>query len=356
MLGLVAPGAVSGPWGALATLTAPLPMHATPLDQPPPLTPIRLLTAWTFDIWAFLGLAVPILLYLYGVWRLHRRGVHWPVTRTLAFCVGGMGSAAVATMSVLGTYDTVLLSIHMVQHMLLTMIVPMFMALGAPVTLALRVLPKRGRAVLSKLLHSRLAKVLSFPPLAFGLYIANPFILYFSPLYEVTLRSGFWHNWLHVHFVVTAALFYWPLVGVDPIPNRLSYPLRVMLFLLTLPFHAFLGVTIMSAPLLIAEDWYVAFERAWPPSPLDDQEIAGGILWGSGDTIAGIVVVVLFVQWYRSSKAEARREDRRLDRLEAAERRRLAVPPTEPDGPRAVDDDTMQPEPSAPGATPSDAS
>lgn len=299
-----------------------LPLHATPFDQPPALTPLRFLTAWTFDIWAVLGLVIPLGLYLYGVWRLKRRGDKWALGRTLSFCVGGIGSAAIATLSVLGTYDTVLLSIHMVQHMLLSMIVPMFLALGAPVTLALRVLPKGGRKVLSAVLHSRVAKILSFPPLALGLYVANPFVLYFTPLYEVTLNSGFWHNWMHVHFVATSALLYWPLVGVDPIPNRVSYPLRVLMFFLTLPFHAFLGVSIMSTDRLIAEEWYVAFERAWPPSPLADQEIAGGILWGSGDAIATVVILVLFVQWYRSSQLEAKRIDRQLDREEAAAERR----------------------------------
>lgn len=321
-----------------------LPLHATPFDQPPALTPIRLLTAWTFDIWAVIGLLVPLVLYLWAVWRLTRRGDRWPVGRTLAFCVGGIGSAAVATLSVLGTYDTVLLSIHMVQHMLLSMIVPMFMALGAPVTLALRVLPKGGRRVLSAVLHSRVVKVLSFPPLAFALYIANPFILYFSPLYQVTLESSFWHNWLHLHFVVTSSLLYWPLVGVDPIPNRMSYPLRVLMFFLTLPFHAFLGVTIMGSTQLIAEEWYVSFERAWPPSPLADQEIAGGILWGSGDAIASVVILVLFVQWYRHSQLEARRIDRQLDREEAAEARRQ-VRTAEPGATTAAEDDTMRAEP-----------
>lgn len=299
-----------------------VPLHATPFDQPPPLTFARLLTAWTFDLWAILGLAIPLGLYLYGVWRLRRRGDEWPIGRTLAFCVGGIGSAAIALLSSVGTYDTVLISMHMVQHMLLSMIVPMFLALGAPVTLALRVLPKGGRRVLTAVLHSWPVKVLSFPVVAFALYVANPFVLYFTPLYQLTLESGFWHNFMHLHFVVTSSLFYWPLVGVDPIPNRVAYPLRVLLFFLTLPFHAFLGVTIMSSHQLIAEEWYLSFQRAWPPSPLEDQAIAGGLLWGSGDSIALIVIAVLFVQWYRQSQAEARREDRRLDRLEAAERRR----------------------------------
>ncbi|MFX4272715.1 cytochrome c oxidase assembly protein [Propionibacteriaceae bacterium Y1685] len=293
-------------------------MHANPLDQPPPLTPVRLLTAWTFDPWAVLGLLIPAALYVWGVLRLRRRGDAWPVGRTVAFLGGGIGFLAVALLSVLGTYDTVLISIHMVQHMLLSMVVPMFLALGAPVTLALRTLPPGGRKVLTAVLHSPVVKVLSFPVVAFALYIANPFILYFTGLYDITLRSEFWHNFLHVHFLVTSSLFYWPLVGVDPIPNRLAYPFRVLVFMLTLPFHAFLGVTIMGSQRLIAEEWYVSFERAWPPSPLQDQEIAGAILWGSGDGIALIVIGVLFVQWVRQSQAEARREDRRLDRAEAA--------------------------------------
>ncbi|MGD7705920.1 cytochrome c oxidase assembly protein [Microlunatus sp. Y2014] len=299
-----------------------VPMHARPGDPIPPLTPERLLTAWTFDIWALLGVLVPTALYLTGVWRLHRRGDHWPVGRTLAFVGGGMGFTAIALLSPIATYDTVLLSVHMVQHMILTMPVPLFMALGAPVTLALRVLPKGTRRVLVGILHSKPVKVLSFPLVAFALYIANPFVLYFSPLYLVTLQSDFWHNFLHLHFVVTASLFYWPLVGSDPIPNRLGYPFRVLLFMLTLPFHAFLGVTIMGSRTLIAEEWYLAFERAWPPSPLADQEIAGGILWGTGDAIASLVIFILFVQWFRTSQAEARRVDRQLDREEAAARRR----------------------------------
>ena len=298
-----------------------LPLHATPRDQPPPLTAVRLLTQWTGDWWLALGLVTLAVLYAWGVFRLRRRGDRWPVSRSLAFLLGGLGSALVATMSGIGAYDTVLFSVHVVQHMILTMMTPLFLALGAPVTLALRTLPNRPRAALLWLLHSRLARVLTFAPLALALFIVTPFVLYYSPLYELTLRSAFWHAVLHLHFVTIGALLMWPLVGTDPVPGRLPYPLRMLVMFLMLPFHAILGISLIGAGRLIAEDWYLAFERSWPPSPLDDQYLAGAIMWGSGDITAVLMLAALFVQWFAQSQREARREDRRLDRLEAARAR-----------------------------------
>jgi putative copper resistance protein D len=92
----------------------------------------------------------------------------------------------------------------------------------------------------------------------------------------------------------------------------------MLMIFLTLPFHAFLGVTIMGQTELIGGDWYPNLHRTmeWLPDPAKDQNLAGGILWGSGDLIGLMFFAVLFVQWARASMAEARREDRRLDLLE----------------------------------------
>jgi putative copper resistance protein D len=293
-----------------------LPVHAEPGDQLAPFTPVRLLTAWTFEPVLLVAILAVGGLYLYGVRRLHQRGDHWSRGRTFAFCGVGLGSALVATQSALGSYDTVLLSVHMVQHMVLSMVTPLACALGAPVTLALRTLPARPRGWLLGLLHSRLAKVLCFPLIGFTLFVLSPWALYFTDWYEATLRSAVLHDLLHLHFVLVGALFFWPLLGLDPVPGRVIYPFRLILTFLTLPFHAFLGLTIMGSTTLIAEDWYTGFDRSWPPSPLDDQHLAGGLLWGSGDLIGLLFFAVLFVQWVRQSQREARREDRRLDRLE----------------------------------------
>jgi len=264
-------------------------------------------------------------LYLLGVVVLGRRGDHWPVGRTCSVVVG-MGLFWWATSSGLAAYDTTLLSVHMVQHMVLSMLVPLALALGAPVTLALRTLPARPRRWLLVCLHSRVARVLSFPPLTFTLYVLSPWALYFTGWYDASLSSEFVHEAMHVHLVLVGCLFFWPLVGIDPVPGRVAYPFRVLLVVLTLPFHAFLGVTIMGQQELIGGSWYPSLHEGpmgtWLPTPIDDQHTAGGILWGSGDLIGLVVFVVLFVQWVRSSMREADREDRRLDLLEARERRR----------------------------------
>jgi putative copper resistance protein D len=263
-------------------------------------------------------------LYLYGVSVLRRRGDRWPVGRTVAFVPVGLGLFYFATASGLGTYDTTLLSVHMVQHMILSMLVPMALALGAPVTLALRTLPLRPRRWLLVVLHSRVAKVLSFPPLTFLLYVTSPWALYFSGWYPATLHSTYLHEVLHLHLVLVGCLFFWPIIGIDPVPGKVAYPFRMLLVVLTLPFHAFLGVTILGEETLIGGDWYPNLHGgpmgSWLPEPLDDQHLAGGILWGSGDLVALVLFGVLFTQWVRSSLAEAKREDRRLDLLEARER------------------------------------
>ena len=265
-------------------------------------------------------------LYLVGVAVLRRRGDRWPLGRTVAFVPVGMGLFWFATSSGLAAYDTTLLSVHMVQHMVLSMLVPLALALGAPITLALRTLPVRPRRWLLACLHSRVARVLSFPPLTFALYVVSPWALYFTGWYDASLSSPYVHEMMHLHLVLVGSLFFWPLVGVDPVPGRVGYPFRVLLVVLTLPFHAFLGVTIMGQEALIGGDWYPSLHDgpmgSWLPDPLDDQHLAGGILWGSGDLIGLAFFAVLFAQWVRSSRREAEREDRRLDLLEARERRR----------------------------------
>lgn len=298
-------------------MRAMLPLHANPDDTIIPLVGWRYLTAWDFPFWGVLPLVVVGGLYLYGVHLLHKRGDAWPVSRTIYFMVLGIGAIAIANFSFLGVYDTVLFWPHMVQHMLLNMIAPVFLVSGAPMTLMLRTLPARPRSWLLAFVHSLPAKILLFPPLTTALMIASPFVLYLTGLYDFTLRDDLAHDLLHVWFVTVGCMFFFPLLSVDPVPMKMAYPIRFLLFLLTMPFHAFLGVIIMGSTTLIAEDWYVSFDRTWGPSPLYDQQLAGGLMWGTGDLTMLSAIIAIFVQWYRDSQREARRIDRALDREEA---------------------------------------
>lgn len=303
--------------GVLATF----PLHAKPDDDIIPLEGARYFTAWDFPPWAVLMLLLVAGLYLWGVRTLRRRGDGWPIMRTISFVGLGLGSIAVASFSFLGVYDTVLFWVHMIQHMLLNMIAPVFLVYGAPATLALRALPKRQRGWLLAVLHSMVAKILLFPPLTTGLMVASPFALYMTGWYELTLRNDFFHDSLHLYLVTVGTLFFFPLLGVDPVPIKMPYPIRILLFFLTMPFHAFLGVTIMGSSRLIAEEWYLAFDRDWGLAPLTDQTYAGGLMWATGDLTMLAAMITIFIQWIKESNREAKRVDRALDREDAARAR-----------------------------------
>ena len=270
-----------------------------------------------------LFLLVAAALYGYGVYRLRSRGVHWPPGRTVAFVVGGLGSIAAVTVTGIEAYDDTLLSVHMVQHMVLAMVGPIFLALGAPVTLALRTMQRQPRRTLLAFLHSRYIRVLTFPLVAFGVFIANPFALYFTGLYDLTLRHEWLHELTHIHFIVTGCLFFWPLLGLDPLPNRWPYPGRALLMVLSVPFHTVLGLTIMQSKTLLAGDYYPGLHLTWA-NPKNDQVLAGGILWAGGELVSVVMLGILVIQWIRQSEREAKRIDRALDRAEA-EQARAAV-------------------------------
>jgi putative copper resistance protein D len=261
-------------------------------------------------------LLVAAALYAGGVVVLARRGVRWSPGRSLAFLAGGLGTIAIATMSSLGAYDDVLFSVHMAQHMALSMVAPVFLALGAPVTLALRALPATPRRWLLALLHSRFAKVVTFPLVTVPVFVGTLYVLYFTSLYVATLEHPVVHDLLHVHFVLAGCLFFWPLLGVDPIPGRLPHWGRLVLLLVTLPVHAWLGIALMSSSTLIAGSYYRELGRTWGPSLLADQHLGGGILWSTGDLVTLLYVAVLATQWVRADEREARRLDRHLDRVE----------------------------------------
>src|SRR5437763_2491800 len=171
-------------------------------DGPSALTWGRLVTAWEPRATVIAVLIVTAAVYLLAARRLRRRGDDWAVGRSLAFVVGGLGTIAWAVLGWMGVYDDTLFWVHMAQHMALSMVAPIFLALGAPVTLALRTLPPRPRRGLAAALHSRLARILINPLVGFALLFGTPFVLYFTGLYEATLRNDLLHEWMHVHFVL----------------------------------------------------------------------------------------------------------------------------------------------------------
>jgi putative membrane protein len=309
--------------------------HPVAEEQLPAFTVASIFTKMQFDPLLVVGILLVAAAYLIGVRRLRSRGIDWPALRTVLFLGPGLGGIALVTLTGIGTYDDTLLSVHMVQHMVLGMVAPIFLALGAPVTLALRALPVRPRRRLVAVLHSRVARVLTFPLVAYAIFVANPFVLYFTGLYRATLQNAPLHYWMHLHFILTGCLFFWPLIGLDPLPGRWPYPARALLMVLSTPFHAVLGLTVMQSKELLAGSYYPALHLAWA-DPKADQVLAGGILWGGGELVSVTMIAVLVVQWMREAEREARRIDRQLDReeAEAAARERAEAAGPQVDGPQ----------------------
>jgi putative copper resistance protein D len=264
------------------------------------------------------GCLLALGLYGWGVARLRLRGDVWPVGRTVAF-VSGVLTIALVMCTALNDYGMVMFSVHMVQHMVVSMLSPILLLLGAPVTLMLRALPSAGRGhtgpreLLVALLHSRYMRVITHPTFTIPMFIASLYALYFTPLFDFLMSSKPGHIAMMVHFLVTGLSFFWPIMGVDPGPHRPGHVIRILELFAGMPFHAFFGIALMMA----SEPMIGTFLN--PPTSLGidvltDQYAAGGIAWAFSEIPSVVVLVALVFQWHQSEQREARRKDRAADR------------------------------------------
>lgn len=254
--------------------------------------------------------------YLGGVRRLRGRGDAWPAGRTAAW-VGGCALLVWATSSGLGAHSMATFSVHMGVHMILSMGVPILLVLGGPVTLALRALPAGEggpRAWLLSLLDAPLTRLLTHPLVALAVFVGSFYALYLSPLYAAALPYHWAHQLMFTHFLLTGALFFWPIIGVDRPPRPLPHLGRLAMLLASMPFHAFFAVAIMSTDVVIGEYFFSQVALPWVPDLLDDQHLGGGIAWASGEAPLVVVLLVLLVQWSRADSRDATRRDRHADR------------------------------------------
>jgi putative membrane protein len=291
-------------------------MHGMMMDLPP----FTLGRAFTYssDPFFLVCCALGIVLYGWGVLRMRRRGDAWSPGRSISFLLGVL-MVGVTMCTGLNDYGMVMFSVHMVQHMIISMVAPILLLLGAPVTLALRALPVLGRGrkgpreLLLMLLHSRFVRVISHPAFTIPVFIASLYGLYFTPIFDFLMRSETGHIVMMVHFLAVGLLFFWPIMGVDPGPHRSGYLMRMLELFAGMPFHAFFGIALMMAsqPMINA---YKHPAASLGIDALSDQTAAGGIAWGFSEVPSVLVLIALVFQWYRSDQRQAVRSDRAADR------------------------------------------
>ena len=297
------------------------------IGGPMPSAPSVASLAWG---WGPTGVALAVVglgfaLYVKGLLVLRRRGDAWPVGRTISWMVG-LVLIAWAGIGGLAQYSHVLFSAHMVSHMVLSMIAPIFLVLAAPMTLALRTLPGprqpgevSPRGLLTSFLHSPFARFVTHPLVGPVLFVGSLYALYFSSLFGYLMDSHWGHAAMQLHFIAVGTLYFYVLVGVDPSPRSLPPLVRFGLLMVTVPFHAFFAIAVMSSTTVIAESYWTTINRPFRTDLLADQYLGGAISWAMGEIPLVIVLGALFVQWIRSDRRDARRLDRAADRDDDAD-------------------------------------
>jgi putative copper resistance protein D len=307
-------------------LTEPTPVEVAigyNFDGPP--TVARVLLDWRFDLIFGTAAIVLAVLYLLGVRRLRRRGDAWPTGRVIAWMCG-CAVLLFTTSSGVGRYMPAMFSMHMIAHMLLSMLVPILLVLGGPVTLALRALPTAGRGEppgprewLLAALHSRLSRFLTNPIVATAVFVAGFYGLYLGGLFSAAVSSHAAHMAMNLHFLLSGYLFYWVVIGIDPTPRPIPQLGKVGMVFATLPLHAFFGVVLMGMQTVLGESFYRSLQLSWHTDLLGDQHLGGGIAWAAGEGPLVLVMIALLIQWRRSDQRTAKRLDRAADRDDNAE-------------------------------------
>ena len=280
---------------------------------------------WSFDLTIWLPLVAAAAAYLWAVRRVNAAHPANPVPWDRpAFFLLGLASIAIALQSGIERYDTTLFSVHMLQHVILIFLAAPAIVLAAPITLVLRVAtPGTRRRWILPILHSRAVRVIGHPLVAWLLFTAVMWGTHFSPLFDAALENAWLHDLEHVLYLASSMLFWWPIVGRDPSPWRMSHPARLLFMFLEMPFNSFLGVAIMFAGTVLYPH-YATTGRLWGPTPLEDQQAAGAIMLGVGD--AGFLLALLL-----ATAALMRHDEAVTRRREAMEDARAAAAATSAD-------------------------
>ncbi len=290
-----------------------------------PPTVARILLDWRFDLLFGTAAIVLAAVYVAGVVRLRRRGDEWPAGRTAAWLLG-CAVLLFATSSGLGRYMPAMFSVHMAAHMLLSMLVPILLVLGAPTTLALRALPAAGkgnppgpREWLLAGLHSRWSRFFTHPVVATVMFVAGFYGLYFGGIFDAAVSHHAAHVLMNLHFLMSGYLFYWVVIGIDPTPRSVPQLAKIGMVFASIPLHAFFGVVLMGMPKLLGERFYRSLQLPWHTDLLGDQSLGGSIAWAAGEVPLVVVMMALLIQWQRKDRRTSTRLDRAAEHDHDAE-------------------------------------
>lgn len=284
---------------------------------PPELTLGRAFTEWTADPAMIAFIVVLGGCYLFAVRKIRRDGGQWGTGRVIAFCGLGLGFLVIATMSWVGVYTPVLFYPRAVQTVLLVLVVPLFLAMGKPLTLIETAFPPAAGSV-HAVVRSRAARVVTFPAITALALVAVPMVMYFTSWYTAVFHSGTVREFTYLALMAPGFVFFWTLLRVDPVPRAYPYGVAMWITAAEVVGDAFFGIAVIADNNLIAAPYYHAVGYPWPPTLATSQVIGGGIIWILGDFVGLPFLAVQLIQMMREDKAEAAAIDAELDARDAA--------------------------------------
>ena len=276
-----------------------------------------LLARWQLDPLLTLELSGAAVLYLAAAWRIasaarRRREAArgWPAIRGVAF-IAGLAAIALALESGLDRYDGALLSVHMAQHLVLMLLAPPLLLAGAPITLALRSLPRGPRARLASALRSEAVAALSHPAVGLAAIVAPLLAFHLTPLFALALSDPLVHELEHLSYLAGGLLFFSLLIAPGPTPHRLGGLAQVLYVSVAMPLMSIVGVILLADPSL-RYHVYLAPARSLGVSALADQRLAGLLMISADVLVTGAMGLALA---WRAMLAEERRATAREARL-----------------------------------------
>jgi cytochrome c oxidase assembly factor CtaG len=307
---------------------------------PPELTPIRALTEWTFDPWMLALVVILGAAYLAAVRKIRRGGSSPrkggrgglggkvspqdrgdsggspPRASSVWFLGLGLGFLVIATMSWVGAYQAVLFYARAVQTVLLVLVVPLFLALGRPITLAAAALPGPG-ARLEAAIRSLPMRIITFPAITTLALVGVPFVMYFTSWYTAVFRSGTVRELTYLILMAPGFAFFWTLLRVDPVPKEYPYVVSMWICGAEVVGDAFFGIAVIADQNLLGASYYHALARPWGPTLATAQVIGGGALWILGDLVGLPFLAAQLMQLMREDESDAAKIDAELDARQA---------------------------------------
>ena len=253
--------------------------------------------SWSLHPSVLIGTGLLGALYFWGIGPLRRRldlgPPPPPAWQVASFCGGLLVLLLALNGPMHDLSDYYLFSAHMVQHLLLTLLLPPLLIAGTPGWLLQPLLRRPGgRAA---------ARILTKPVVAAVLYTVTIATWHLTPFYELMMRNHDVHIATHLMFIVAATILWWPVMSPVPELPRLPYGLGMLyLFLVGIPMQIVAALITLSDEVLYP--WYSAAPRTWGLLPLEDQQLGGLLMWVPGNLWMFLAIGVLFFKWSRETE------------------------------------------------------